>query len=649
VNLLSIPVILSTRFRLIASFLGVSLLVGGLSLIVGGRLIYRAVVGEAQARVGQDLNSAREIYDDRIRSALLGVSLVAGGNDMRAAVRGRQIPFLTDRLLELVAEVGLDFAGVVAADGTVLLRTGSADRTLVNPAASLALRRAAPVSGMVVLDRPALAAEGPTLAERARIALLPTPRAAPRADTEETEGMTIAAAVPVVSGDTLAGVVYGGVLLNRNYEIVDRIRETVFRQETYGGTLIGSATIFFRDLRIATNVLSPSGERAIGTRVSAEVKEKVLDAGGLWTDRAFVVKDWYVTAYEPLEDVFGQRVGMLYVGVLEAKYADLRTRTMAVFAVITLGGMLAAIALGSLLGYRLLRPIQQLIAASQRVSAGDMTAEIAPLSRSEIGILQKTFQEMLVSLRERDRRHEAEKETQLLQSEKQASVGRLAAGIAHEINNPLTGVLTFTHMLLRRPDIDEQARRDLQTIAQSTDRVRTIVKGLLDFSRQTRIEAAPADINAIVMDTMALAMNQALVKGVMFCFDPAEGLPKRTLDRNQMQSVMLNLLINAIDATPVGGHINISTSLGVSAGTDGRKGIEVQVSDTGCGILPENLARIFDPFFTTKEVGKGTGLGLSVSLGFVEKHGGTISVRSRPGQGSTFIIWLPLEEQGDAA
>jgi two-component system NtrC family sensor kinase len=643
------PVILSIRFRLIASFIGVSLLVGGLSLVVGGQLIYRAVVGEAQARVGQDLNSAREIYDDRIRSALLGVSLVAGGSDVRGAVRGRQIPFLEERLSEMAAACALDFAGVVAADGTVLLRTASTDRSLVNPIAAEALRRAAPVSGTVVLDRPMLAAEGAALADRARIALVPTPRAAPREEGEELEGMTIAAAVPVMSGDLLLGVVYGGVLLNRGNELVDRIRETVFRQEEYKGTLIGTATIFFRDVRIATNVLSPSGERAIGTRVSAEVKQRVLDAGGLWTDRAFVVKDWYVTAYEPLEDVFGARVGMLYVGVLEAKYADLRTGTMAVFALITLGGVLAAIGLGSLLGYRLLRPVQQLIAASRRVSAGDMSPEIAPPSRGEIGILQTTFQEMLISLRERDRRREAERETQLLQSEKQASVGRLAAGIAHEINNPLTGVLTFTHMLLRRQDLDDQARRDLETISRSTDRVRTIVKGLLDFARQTRIDAAPADVNAVVTDTMALAGNQALVKGVIFCFDPAGDLPTRTLDRNQMQSVLLNLLINAIDATPAGGHITITTGLGPSPGTGGGRGIAVQVSDTGCGIPPEDLARIFDPFFTTKGVGKGTGLGLSVSLGIVEKHGGTIAVRSSPGQGSTFTVWLPLDGKGDAA
>jgi two-component system NtrC family sensor kinase len=250
---------------------------------------------------------------------------------------------------------------------------------------------------------------------------------------------------------------------------------------------------------------------------------------------------------------------------------------------------------------------------------------------------------MLSALRERSQRLMADNERQMLQSEKQASVGRLAAGIAHEINNPLTGVLTFTHLLLRRTDLDESARKDLATIVQSTERVRTIVKGLLDFARQTQIAPEPTDINRLIQETISLAANQALLKGVRFCFNPAEGLPSRTLDRNQMQSVFLNMIINAIDATDKGGHIDIATSLSLSPSEPGRKNIEIQIADTGCGIPVDLLDRIFDPFFTTKEVGKGTGLGLSVSLGIVERHGGSIHVTSRQGQGSTFTIRLPLE------
>jgi two-component system NtrC family sensor kinase len=639
----------------------VSIFVGGLSLVVGGWLISRSVYSEAETRVRLDLNAARELYRSREQEELLGLRLLASEQAVRSAALAGDASFLRERLRTVAGTLGLDFAGAVGPDGTVLCRLGvppaqAAERggtsqpsgsvRSVNPVARLAMERGVPVSGTIGLDRDTLAAEDPALAERARIAVVPTPRAAPRPGSEETTGLCLAAAVPVPgAGSRPAAVVYGGILLNRSKEIVDKIRETVFQGETYKGRSVGTATIFSGDLRVSTNVATSTGERAIGTRASAEVARAVLQEGGRWTDRAFVVTGWYITAYEPLEDVLGRRVGMLYVGVIEEKYRDLQGRTLLAFALITAAGILAAIGLGSALGYRILRPIQQLIAASRRVSLGDLDPPIGLPSPTEIGILQKTFQEMLSSLRERDRREKAERESQLLQSEKQASVGRLAAGIAHEINNPLTGVLTFTHMLLKRGDIDERARKDLTVIAQSTERVRAIVKGLLDFARQTRIDPVPADVNALVLETMDLAHNQALVKGVRFCFDPAGSLPSLTVDRNQMQSVILNMLINAIDATAQGGHITVSTGLGDPEGQQGRTGVEVRISDTGCGIPPENLDRIFDPFFTTKEVGKGTGLGLSVSLGIVEKHGGTIRVHSRPGQGSNFTIWLPTREK----
>jgi two-component system NtrC family sensor kinase len=200
-------------------------------------------------------------------------------------------------------------------------------------------------------------------------------------------------------------------------------------------------------------------------------------------------------------------------------------------------------------------------------------------------------------------------------------------------------------MLLKHENIPEDARADIETIAQATERVRKIVKGLLDFSRQTELDREPTDVNRLVRLTVSLVENQALIKGVNLSFEKGEALPMITLDRNQMQSVLLNIIINALDATNSGGHITVATGIGIYAGKPGPKGIEITCSDSGCGIAPENLDKIFDPFFTTKEVGQGTGLGLSVSYGIVERHGGTIRVRSKVGRGSTFIIWLPIEEQ----
>jgi len=635
----------STRSKLIASFLVVSFVVGAVSLFIGGQLLYKSVLSEATNRVRLDLNSAREIYQTRIKVIRCPSTITTLGSGFLSALKMHDAPELAIRLRRLAQEAELDFAGIVTNEGTTLCRIGpdsipkEGDQT-ANPIANLALKRRVAISGTVVLSKEFLSAENPELAERARIPLIPTPRTAPRAEKEETSGMALAAAIPVFDKGDLLGVIYGGILLNRSTKIVDSVRDTVFQQEIYKGRSIGTATIFFKDLRISTNVMTPEGKRAIGTRVSKEVKEHVLTKGKRWTDRAFVVSDWYITAYEPIEGIFGERVGMLYVGVLEAKYADMRSKALSVLVLIIVAGMLLAIGLGYILEKKIMSPVHRLIKAGHQVSEGSLTPEIGAISKGEIGVLQNTFQDMVAAMG----RRRAAAENRLLQSEKQASVGRLAAGVAHEINNPLTGVLTYTHMLLRRKDIEDDIRADLQTIAESTERVRKIVKGLLDFSRQTKLDQEPTEVNRLVRSTISVMENQALVKGVSIEFNPGEDLPMLTLDRSQFQSVLLNIIINALDATEPGGSIRVSTGISLSASDAGKKGVEIAIADTGCGIPQEDLDKLFDPFFTTKEVGQGTGLGLSVSFGIVRRHGGTIRVQSEVGRGSTFTIWLPVDE-----
>src|SRR4030043_844491 len=176
---------------------------------------------------------------------------------------------------------------------------------------------------------------------------------------------------------------------------------------------------------------------------------------------------------------------------------------------ITVAGMVLALALGYVIASKMSRPVKQLIEASNQVSQGNLSPKIGPISKSEIGVLQKTFKQMLTSLQERDERQKKESEFKLLQSEKQASGGKLAGGVAHEINNPLTGIVTFTHMLLRRNDIPEEVRNDLETIGQETERVRKIVKGLLDFSRQTELDREPTDVNRLFRQASTLVEKQS--------------------------------------------------------------------------------------------------------------------------------------------
>jgi two-component system NtrC family sensor kinase len=626
----------SIRFKLIASLIAVSLLIGLVSLMIGVNLLYRSVLDEAHNRIRQDLNVARVIYDERIAFVRLALEITASSPEL-AQSPSEDRPAVHALLRELTARLHTDFTGLTDAEGCPILSSGvqGPDKPSFPSANPLVLRvmeTRQPVAGTLVMSPDEIRAEIPDLARRSPIPSQGEPQAL------ETPALMVGAAVPVFSGKRLSGILYAGFLLNRDRAIVEKIGETVFKNEIYKGRNIGTATIFYRNLRVATSVKDASGNPAIGTLASTDVTQRVLDKGELWTDRARVLDDWYITAYEPITDIRGQRVGMLYVGVLEAKYLDIRKRAIAVFVVITLSGVLTAIVLGWLFTGRIMRPVSHLIRASAEISGGNFSPDIGPISKDDIGQLQRKFLIMTEALKEREKSQKVESETRLIQSEKQASVGKLAAGVAHEINNPLTAVLTFTHLILRRNDLPDEVRADLETVASQTERVRKIVKSLLDFSRQSALSPEALDVNALIGESITLLENQALIKGITLSFTGDPNLPLFILDHNQCQSVLINMIINALDATPSGGRIDIQARISSAEGSDG---VEIRISDTGSGIAPEHMDKLFDPFFTTKEIGKGTGLGLAVSYGIIQRHGGTITVRSKPGKGTTFTLWLP--------
>jgi two-component system NtrC family sensor kinase len=213
-----------------------------------------------------------------------------------------------------------------------------------------------PVAGTQILSEEELSKEGKVFVEKASFRLVPTPRARPLEKMMETNGMVLKSAHPLFdfNGEVL-GILTGGILLNRNYEIVDQIKNIVFKDARYKGKEIGTATIFMGDLRISTNVMDKEGNRAIGTRAMREVSGQVLEQGTPWIQRAFVVDDWYITAYEPIEDIQGRRVGMLYVGMLESKYALLKEKLILFFFLFSMVGMLFALAVSFLLSWKIFK------------------------------------------------------------------------------------------------------------------------------------------------------------------------------------------------------------------------------------------------------------------------------------------------------
>jgi signal transduction histidine kinase len=233
-------------------------------------------------------------------------------------------------------------------------------------------------------------------------------------------------------------------------------------------------------------------------------------------------------------------------------------------------------------------------------------------------------------------------QAQLIQSAKLAAVGELAAGVAHEINNPLTSIIGFTRLLLDDLPADHLMRADLEIIDREADRTRRIVRTLLDFARTSEPVLVPANLNALIEETIMLVCTRSVLGKISLKKDLLP-LPPIMLDVNQIKQVLVNLLNNAVQAMPQGGQLTVSTRLTERKIDDvDRPMAAVYVSDSGEGIPSQYMSRIFDPFFTTKEVGKGTGLGLSVSYSIAEKHNGRIEVESAPGEGSTFVLLLPV-------
>jgi two-component system NtrC family sensor kinase len=284
------------------------------------------------------------------------------------------------------------------------------------------------------------------------------------------------------------------------------------------------------------------------------------------------------------------------------------------------------------------RPVARLVAATHAVAAGDLQHRIPVRRLDELGQLATSFNEMTARLA--DARH------QIYQANKLASLGRLAAGIAHEINNPLTGVLTYSSFLLKRAGDDQETRKDLETIVHETKRCRDIVRGLLDFARQVPAKKSLVDVNQIVLRALHIVENQLRVQNIEVSPSLREDLPTIHADPNQLQQVLVNLLVNAADSFErEPRQIRLVTD---TRRLESREMLEIQVTDNGAGIPEKNLGKIFEPFFTTKDK-KGTGLGLAVVWGIVSEHGGTIDVASKVGSGTTFTIRLPLGGAGAPA
>lgn len=501
------------------------------------------------------------------------------------------------------------------------------------------------------------------LAARARVELIETEAAVPTDRTVEDRGMVVHSASPV-RVDGREGVLVGGVLLNRNLNFIDTINALVFLNAVTGGDRQGTATLFLDDVRVSTNVRLFEDVRALGTRVSAVVRGAVLDDGHTWLNRAFVVNDWYISGYLPLIDSFGDRVGMLYVGFLEAPFTAAKREAviwmMAAFAAVL--ALSAPVFLWMAKG--IFAPLEKMTSTMQKVGKGNLSARIGSVaSGDEIAQVAAHLDDLLDQVQDRDRKLRAwadelntrvdqrtselrdanakleDTYRQLVMSEKLASIGEITAGVAHEINNPVAVIQGNVDVI--RETLGEQSKgvsTELNLVDQQVTRIQAIVSKLLKFARPTEFADFDTSVAMLpVVEDCLVLVDHVLTKGKLDVTTNFHEVPAVRIDPGELQQVVINLIVNAAQAMDHEGRLDLSLA---PKARDGKSGASLSVRDSGPGIPEDKMDVVFDPFFTTKQA-EGTGLGLSISQTLIQRAGGLITAHNHPKGGAEFVVWLP--------
>ena len=662
---------LSLRDKLLAMALGPLLVVlpllGLLLLLWSGAAFDRLLT----AKVRADLAVA-DGYFERVVADVAGQAAgVAESHALHLALAGGSDERLVRLLHDARGQGHLDFLNLRAPDGTLRL-TDHGPAGAEPPGGPLP---ALPGTGratatLEVLDAATLGWLAPALQPKVAVPLVSTRNAAPTARTREERAMVVLASSPVRDADgVLIGHVQGGVLLNRNLPFIDHINEIVYPEGSLPFGSQGTATLFLDDVRISTNVrLFGGDERAIGTRVSQTVRDAVLGRGETWLDRAFVVSDWYVSAYQPLVDGAGRRVGMLYVGFLERPFSWLKYAALASIGLV-FGAVMAGAAVLSLRWARsVFRPLGQMAETMTRVEGGALDARVGAVrGDDEIGRLAAHLDRLLDTIDENTRalqrwnaeldakvaertRDLEQAQAQLLRAEKLATVGQLAAGVAHEVNNPIAVIQGNLDLLrgLLGPAAEGRVRAELALVDEQLERMRLIVTRLLQFARPTEYAGYvdSVDVARAVEDALLLVGPQ-LARSRIELRRELRAQAGVAINRQELQQVLLNLLLNALHAMPTQGTLTLRSADWAEPAGGRVLGAVIEVEDTGPGLGQDVEARLFQPFVTTRP--DGTGLGLWISRSLIERYGGELTARNRGDgvRGAVFSVRLYSEPPPD--
>ncbi|NQT00559.1 MAG: cache domain-containing protein [Planctomycetes bacterium] len=633
------------RSRIVVPFDIVIVTFSLLVAVLGYYVIKKDIIKRAQTKVKNDLNSAREIYTQELENVKDVIRFTASRFFINDAISTQDKDTLDKELGRIRTSESLDVLTLTDASGKVLARSRNPSVTGDNQASyqliSKVLSSREVVAGTVIVPRQELVKEGEDLAEQANISFIPTPKARRRAETRETSGMMLKAAAPVFGYDgKLSGVLYGGNLLNRNYKIVDKVKEIVYKGETYKGKDIGTATIFQDDLRISTNVKAKDNTRAVGTRVSEEVYEQVLVKGLPWIARAFVVNDWYKTAYEPIRDIDDRIVGILYVGILEQPLTYIARNILILFLVIVCVATALAASLEIVLTGTISRPVERMLKATRKLSTGSLGYEVdKETGTMEFDELADSFNKMSVQLRDRE-------ESLKKINEELAALNKTYLDLVGFVSHELKGIVATTIMNAAAVrdglfgQINEKQKQSLESVTKNLHYLRETVRKFLDLSRiekgELEVNKKQVSLREDVFEPCLETFNAEIADKQMAVINNIAAEIKVNGDLDLLHIVANNLLGNAVKYGLEKGKV-------VLISEDLADKVQIEVYNDSRPIREEELEKLFKKFSRLEDSKdkkiKGTGLGLFLAKEIITKHGGDIWVRPEE-NGNSFIFQI---------
>jgi len=630
-------------------------LMGSFTIYTGVKFITETVVKEAKTRVQMDINSAWAAYDEQKMLVQMAVCQASHLDKIKdALITENCFDDLKKQLDSLKDEHNLDFLTLIDINKNALtnnhLNTDEINHARDDPIINRALSGKAN-NGTILVSREFLMHEQEELAQRAYTPLIQTEYEKPTDKEVEDRGMVLKAAIPITgSGGKILGAIAGGILLNRNHTIVDNIRRNVFSDQIYEGKPLGTVTIFLWDVRITTNVIKVDSTRAIGTRVSEQVFNKVLEQGERFGDRAFVVNDWYLSAYDPIFDPDGEIIGIFYVGLLEKKYLDYKSSLAMEFIAISLLSLLLAFVVAFFISIKLRQPVLGLVEATRKISDGNLGTRVRTSGViKELTELGNAFNNMAEALeKHQNQLNEASlalKKALAEADDRNSAYLEMLGFVTHELKSPLASIVFAIESLRERilGPISDKQDSILKAASNSAQYLNFTIANYLNLSRieEGALELKPKKVNfrKDIIDPVVQRLYEMVIdnKMIVTCNIPEE--TEATCDRDLLTSVFQNLLSNAIKYGKEGGKITIDIE------TQTRDDLlKFNVYNEGLGFTEEEGKKLFTKFsrfgMENQETKPGTGLGLFVTRKIIQKHGGDIIAESEPGQWANFIFTI---------